>query len=312
MSNFDHLDLDGHALRLLLTVAEEGSVTRAAARLDCTQSAVSHALDKLREITGDPLFVRSGRGIVATAQAAVLARRARLLLDDLRAFSQAAGFEPSRLSGPFTVAANDLQRDLLLPPLLRRLRAQAPELTLRVIPSGAPRALLLRDGGCDLLITPRPPDASDIVHRRLFEDRYRVFFDAGHRAAPADRAAWLSAEHVTVRYEDSRSLDIDDVLAERGLARRFVATVPGMAGVAALLQGGPWLATLPSRVAGGVLRGLANAPVPVPTPRMPMYAVWHRRMHEDPAHRWVRGELDSVVAALLAGPEGEVPWPVVS
>ena len=310
MSQFDHLDLDGHALRLLLTVAEEGSVTRAAARLDCTQSAVSHALDKLRAITGDPLFVRSGRGIVATAQAAVLARRARVLLDDLKAFSQSAGFEPARLSGPFTVAANDLQRDLLLPPLLRRVRAQAPGLTLRVIPSGAPRAPLLRDGGCDLLITPRPPEASDIVHRRLFEDRYRVFFDAAHRAAPTDRDDWLAAEHVTVRYEDSRSLDIDDVLAERGLLRRFVATVPGMAGVAALLQGGPWLATLPSRVADGALRGLASAPVPVPTPRMPMYAAWHRRLHEDPAHRWVRAELDSVVAALLAGPAREGPWPL--
>lgn len=298
MSDFDHLDLDGHALKLLLAVAETGSITQAAQRLELTQSAVSHALDKLRTITGDALFVRSGRGIVATAQAAVLVQRARVLLDELRAFSQAAGFDPARWSGVLTVAANDLQRDLLLPPLLRRLRAQAPELTLRVIPSGAPRAALLRDGGCDLLITPRPPDGSDIVHRRLFEDRYVVFHDAAVRAAPASLSEWLAAEHVTVRYEDGRGLDVDELFARRGWLRRFVATVPGFAGIASLLRGGPWIAALPSRVAGDALRGLAMAPLPVEVPPMPMYAVWHRRQHEDPAHRWVRDELDVVVADL--------------
>jgi len=304
MNGIDHLGLDGHALALLVAVAEEGSVTRAAQRLGLTQGAVSHGLDRLRALTGHALFVRSGRGIVATPQAGVLAQRARVLLDELRAFTQAADFSPARLAGPFTVAANDLQRDLLLPPLLRRLHAQAPGLQLQVLPSGAPRAALLRDGGCELLLTPRPPEASDLVQRRLFEDRYAVFYDPAFHAVPPDRAAWLDvwlkAHHVTVRYEDGRSLDVDDVLALRGVQRHFVATVPGFAGLAALVQGGPWLATAPSRLAGGVLRGLAQAAVPLPTPRMPMYAVWHRRHHEDPAHRWVRGELDAV---LLGAPK---------
>jgi DNA-binding transcriptional LysR family regulator len=123
------------------------------------------------------------------------------------------------------------------------------------------------------------------------------------RAAPAGptaKADYAAAEHVTVRYEDGRGLDIDDMLAAAGIDRRFVAIVPGFAGIAALLQGGPWLATLPARLAGGVLRGLARAPVPWPTPPMPMYAVWHRRQHEDPAHRWLREQLDAVVAALPA------------
>jgi DNA-binding transcriptional LysR family regulator len=298
MSHFDHLDLDGHALKLLVAVAEAGSVTRAAQRLELTQSAVSHGLDKLRAITGDALFVRSGRGIVPTAQADALVQRARALLEQLQAFSQAAGFDPARLQGPVTVAANDLQRDLLLPALLRRLRAHAPGLTLRVIPSGAPRPGLLREGGCDLVITPRPPEGSDIVQKRLFEDAYRVFHDPAW-PAPATREAWLAAEHVTVRYEDGRGLDVDEMFAARGLKRRIVATVPGFAGIAALLQGGPWIATLPSRVGQGVLRGLASAPVPEPTPPMPMYLVWHRRHQEDPAQRWIRAQLAAVVAEVV-------------
>jgi len=298
-ARLSHLALDGHALQLLVAVAETGSVTRAAERLALTQSAVSHGLDRLRRITGDALFVRSGRGIVATAQAGVLVQRARRLLDELQAFSQAAGFEPARLAGTVTVAANDLQRDLLLPAWWRRVHVRAPGLVLRVIPSGAPQPALLRDGGCELVITPRPPDASDLVQRRLFEDRYAVFYDAAARPPPASRADYLAAEHVSVRYEDGRVLDIDSVLADRGVARRIVATVPGFAGLAALIQGGPWLATLPSRVGTGVLRGLAQAPVPLPTPRMPMYLVWHRRQHEDPAHRWWRDELLAVASSVL-------------
>lgn len=300
MSRFDHLDLDGHALELLLAVAEEGSVTRAAQRLGLTQSAVSHGLDKLRAIAGDALFVRSGRGIVATAQAEALVQRARTLLDGMRAFSQAAGFDPARWHGCVTVAANDLQRDLLLPALLRRLRADSTGVTLRVIPSGAPQPALLRDSDCDLVITPRPPEAADIVHKRLFEDRYVVFFDAAARTAPATRADYLAAEHVSVRYEDRRTLDIDAWLAEHDLPRTIVATVPGFAGIAALLRGGPWLATLPALLAHGVLRGLASAPAPFPTPPMPMYLVWHVRRQDDPAHRWLRRAVEAVAAEAMA------------
>lgn len=302
MSSLDHFDLDGHLLRLLLAVHEEGSITRAAQRLGVTQSAVSHLLDKLRAIVGDPLFVKCGRGIVATARADALAARARRLLDELRAFSTPAAFDRSRVAGCITVAANDLQRDLLLPRWLARLRAQAPGLTLRVIPSGAPTPPLLRDEACQLLITPRPPEGADILQKRLFEDGYRVFFDASCRAAPHDLADYLASEHVSVLYEPRRSLEIDDWLMARGVQRRIVATVPGLAALAGLLRGGPWLATAPSLLAAGALHGLGSAPVPLETPRMPMYMVWHRRHHDDPVHQWWRQELVEVAAACA--PQG--------
>ncbi|HMW24898.1 MAG TPA: LysR family transcriptional regulator [Burkholderiaceae bacterium] len=305
-----HLDLDGHLLQLLVAVHEEGSITRAAQRLGVTQSAVSHLLDKLRGIVGDPLFVKSGRGIVPTAMADLLAQRARALLGELRAFSLAAGFEPARLAADFTIAANDLQRDLLLPALLRRLRAEAPDVTLRVIPSGAPEAAMLRDESCQLVITPRPPDGSDILQKRLFEDRYRVFFDPAQRAAPVDAADYLAAEHITVLYEPRRSLDLDLWLAARGVQRRLIASVPGMAGLAAMLRGGPWLATAPSLLAAGALQGLASSDVPVETPTMPMYLVWHQRLQDDPVHRWLRAHIEAVVAdAGLRGPDAAPPTP---
>src|SRR5450631_1400906 len=120
MSKIDWSSLDAGVLQLLVAVLDSGSITAAAHRLGVTQSAVSHLLNKLREITGDPLFVKSGRGIVATARAEALGARARELLLDLERFARLGDFEPARWQTTFTVAANDFQRDLLLPGLAAR------------------------------------------------------------------------------------------------------------------------------------------------------------------------------------------------
>ncbi len=300
MSELDHLDLDGRLLKLLLAVYEEGSVTAASQRLGVTQSAVSHGLERLRGIVGDALFVKAGRGIQPTERARALAAQARPLLDGLQRFAAPQHFDPAQLHGTVTIAANDLQCHLLLPALLRRLRAQASGLTLRVIPSRVPSLELLRDEQCQLVISPRPPDSSDVMQKRLFADHYRVFYDADQRAAPADLAAYQAAEHVSVLYEDRRTLDIDQWLAAQGVARRIVVTVPGFSGIAPFVRGSAMLATLPSLLGVELLRGLASAALPLAAPEMPMYLLWHRRHQDDPVQRWLRAEVEAVVAARPA------------
>lgn len=300
MSKFDHSDLDGHLLNLLVVVFEEQSVTRAAHRLGVTQSAVSHLLDKLRAIVGDPLFVRSGRGIVATVRAEALVQRARPLLENLRGFATADSFDASRFQGTFTVAANDLQRDLLLPVLLARTSALAPGVTWRLIPSDVPRAEMLRDGRCDVVISPRPPEVGDLLQKRLFDDQYRVFHDPLMRQAPTGLPDYLAAEHVTVLYEPRRALDVDDLLASQGVQRRIVATVPGFAGITALIRGSQRLATLPSLLCAGALRGLAMSEPPCPCPQLPMYMIWHVRHQHDAMHNWLRQQIEAAVGPALA------------
>jgi len=291
MKKFNHLDLDGHLLHLLSTVIEQGSVTAAANALGVTQSAVSHQLERLRVITGDALFVKSGRGIVPTARAEVLALQAQGLLTQLQGFVHSGAFEPARLTQCFTIAANDLQRDLLLPNLLNRMQAQAPGVTLRVVPSDVPSADMLRAQDCQLVISPRPPDTTDIKHKRLFTDNYRVFYDPTVRKAPRSLKAYETAEHITVVHHPKRSLDIDDLLLKRGLNRRFAATLSNFAGVAAFVTGTDRLATLPGLLRQSLLRGLADAPLPFETPEMPMYAIWHVRLQQDPVHVWLRQHL---------------------
>ena len=296
MKKFNHLDLDGHLLHLLSTVIEQGSVTAAANALGVTQSAVSHQLDRLRAIVGDTLFVKSGRGIVPTARAEALALQAQGLLTQMQGFVHSGAFEPARLTQCFTIAANDLQRDLLLPRLLNRLQAQAPGVTLRVVPSDVPSAEMLRAQDCQLVISPRPPDATDIKHKRLFADHYRVFYDPAVRKPPRSRKAYEAAEHITVVHQPKRSLDIDDLLLKQGVQRRFVATLSSFAGVAAFVSGTNRVATLPGLLRLGLLRGLADAPVPFDTPEMPMYAIWHMRHQNEPVHVWLREQLFNVVS----------------
>ena len=290
----NHLDIDGHLLRLLLAVVETGSVTRAAERLGVTQSAVSHMLDKLRLISHDPLFVKSGRGIVATQHALQLADRARALLTSLEDFAQSGHFDPTHWNATITIAANDMQRDLLLPALVRRLSDQAPKLRLRVIPSDIPSLEMLRQEHCQLVLSPRPPDGTDIVQKRLFEDHYRVYFDAAVRSAPTTRAQYVAAGHVTVVYQPQRSLDVDQWLLAKGVVRDFRVSVPGFAGVPPFIAGTDWLATAPAGLAQQLFRGLQSARVPVACPRLPMYMAWHLRHQQNPAHRWLRGLLEAV------------------
>jgi DNA-binding transcriptional LysR family regulator len=295
----DALDLDGHLLQLLLAVVEEGAITAAAQRLGVSQSAVSHLLDKLRAIVADPLFVKSGRGIVPTARATALAAQARDILDSLRRFAaDSPHFDPALAQGQLVVAANDLQNHLLLPRLLRRLRAVAPRLTLRVIPSGVPSAALLREERCQLIISPRPPEASDVLHKRLFTDRYRIFYDETVRDAPLGLQAYQAAEHLTVLYEPRRMLDVDEWLLARGIQRQLVVLVPGFSGIAPFLRGSPLLATLPSLLGVELLRGFAQVELPITGPDMPMYMIWHLRHQHDPLHSWVRSELETVAREL--------------
>jgi DNA-binding transcriptional LysR family regulator len=307
MNSIDRLALNGHLLRLFLVVLEERSVTAAASRLDMTQSAVSHALQRLTALVGEPLFVKSGRGIAPTAHALALAEPARGLVEGLAAFGGRSGFDPAEALVDLTIAANDLQRDLLLPRLLADLEAEARSVSLRVIPSDVPSADLLRQGRCDLLISPYAPDGTDILQTRLLRDRYVCFYDAEARGAPRTREDFLSARHVTVVYPTGERLDFDRRLQRSGIQRDLAVTVPSFSAVPAFLRGTARLATLPSLLRANLLRDFAATGEPlhaVGADRaggLAMLMVWQRRVDRDPLQRWVRRKLaESARAAKTA------------
>ena len=216
-----------------------------------------------------------------------------------------------------TIAANDFQRDLLLPGFYRDVAAQVRSLDLRVIPSQSPSPAMLRENRCDLLITPLPPEGIDIVQKRLLQDHYACYFDPAARSAPTSRAAYLAARHVTVVYAGNERLDFDRKLAASGFHRQIAISVPSFSGVPAFLRDSDMLASMPSLLADSLMRDFSHVRIPLARPIrsmavLPMFMVWHQRYQKDPAHHWIRRQFERRRGGRGGGlngspPSGDIP-----
>jgi DNA-binding transcriptional LysR family regulator len=291
-------DLDLNLLVALDTLLEERSVTRAAGRLGLTQSAMSGALARLRSALDDPLFVRTQRGIHPTPRAEALAAPLKRWLSEGDALVRRAEFEPRRWEGSFTVSTTDYMQLALLPALLARLRSEAPGLRLAVVPLVRQRlAESLAKGEIDLGVTIPEFAPPEVRSRRLYRDRYVVAVRAGHPLAKLRRSSledFCRYDHVLVSPTGgSFEGPADLALAELGRRRRVSLSVPSFLLVPELLLAADLVAVLPAR-AVAKRRDIATRKPPIAIPDFDVMAVWHSRVHADPAHRWLRERLAEV------------------
>lgn len=300
MKNFDHKNLDWHLLEVFLTVLQEANVSRAAERLKLTQSTVSHSLNKLRAIFGDPLFVRSGRGVEATERARSLRFPVMRLLDDMKALSDERAFDPTVQPLRFNIAANDLIRDVLFPRILKVANGTRVDLRLKFMPSGVPAAGLLNEARCDLIITPVPPEGPDIMQLKLIEGEMVCFYDASVRDPPYTWEAYRDDKRVEVRFSDGRSsfnvvtdVDIKEMSEP-------IVSVSNFGGVVRFVKDSDLIATELNYMALGPLKELDQAPLPFKSEPVSVYLVWHRRDSTDPAHRWLRDHIVRASKELLS------------
>lgn len=296
MKEIDFLALDGKSLHTFLVVLEELSVTKAAERLGVTQSAVSHTLDKLRLALGDPLFVRSGRNITATARAISLHTPVRAILDDLKELTSQRVFDPLMGALEFTIAANDFQRDLIFPSLIRELRGEGVDITFHFIPSGHPTAEMLRQGHCQLLITPFPPDGPDIFQKRLFDDEDRCFYDESSRDAPKNSADFMAADYIDVTFK-SDGLEFKDLSCVYNIKPKI--TVPNFADTSVYLKNSDMLTIQLSLMSRVHFQQFASVPIPFGGVSLTMYMAWHKREHIDPASQWLRQKIEARIAYII-------------
>jgi len=296
MKEIDFLALDGKSLRTFLVVLEESSVSKAAERLGVTQSAVSHTLDKLRLAIGDPLFVRSGRNITATERAISLHEPVRTVLDELKALTSQRVFDPLMSSLEFTVAANDFQRDLIFPALIRELRNEGVDITFHFIPSGHPTAELLRQGHCQLLLTPFPPDGPDIFQKRLFDDEEHCFYDPKVRNAPQSDADFMAADYIDVPFKEMALLVKNIPQGERIKPK---ITVPNFSDVPVYLKNSDMLTFQLSLMGKVLFQQFDSVAIPFGGRSMTMYMVWHKRDHIDPGNQWLRQQIESQLTKFV-------------
>lgn len=300
MSKIDHLALDGQTLATFLMVLEETSVTRAANRLGVSQSAVSHTLERLRKIFDDPLFVRIGRGIEPTARALALGASAESVLDGMKSLTDLRKFDPLVEEMEFTVAANDFPTQLIFPGLLRDLTAEGVNLRIRFIHSGYPSSATLRASRYRLLITPKPLGDRDLVKESLVQSKMAMFFDPKIRTPPATWEEYVASERVEVQFSDTEAsiMALPSVdLSQFGPPR---ITVPNFGTLAQMIIGTDRIGTQLDVMKLGLLSDLEVAPLPIETTPVDLFLVWHRREHDDPAHRWFRQRVIETATSVFS------------
>lgn len=288
-------------LNLLLTLdvlLSEGSVARAARRLRLSPSAMSRALSRLRETTGDPLLVRAGRGLVPTPRALELRERVGpLVREALACLGPAETLDPARLSRAFTLRTSDGFVETFGAALIARVAAEAPGVRLRFLAKPDRDSAPLRDGEVDLetgvvgrTIGP------EVRAQALFRDRFIGVVRSGHPltegAVTAERYA--AGAHILVSRRGRDEGPVDAALAPLGLTRTIAATVGGFSAALALARNTDLIATVPERHTAGLRAGLVSFPLPVPAQEITLSLLWHPRLDADPAHRWLRARVREV------------------
>jgi len=296
--------LDLNLLRALDALLAEHSVTRAAARVGLSQSAMSHALGRLRAHLGDPLLVRTANGMQPTTRARALAAPLRATLAQLETLLRdEPAFEPATAHRTFALGVSDFEALTVIQPLLARLRRDAPNVDLRLswpAPGRVPE--LLGSGELDMVLKPLDErDAAEcMVHQRLFRERFVVVArrDNPLVAKRLTLKRYAEAPHALVAPGGTPRGRVDDVLAEHGLTRRIVVTLPHFLVVPHLIAGSDLLVTLPERVAQVLAPrlDLVLRPLPLSLGEFGVDALWHARSHLDPAHRYLRGLLREVTS----------------
>ncbi|RWL83615.1 MAG: LysR family transcriptional regulator [Mesorhizobium sp.] len=283
-------------LNLLVTLdvlLAEGSVARAARRLKLSPSAMSRALARLREATGDPLLVRAGRGLVPTPRAAELgAEVGRLVKEAEAVLRPAERLDLARLNRSFTLRNSDGFVENFGPALLARAAEEAPGVQLRFVPKPDKDSGPMREGAVDLetgvIGTTIGPE---VRSRALFRDRFVGIARPGHPLSEGRMTAarFAAGRHILI---SRRGLDrgpVDDALELAGLTRMIATVVGGFAEALALARGSDLIATVPERYTGTLREGLFTFTLPVRLAPLKISLLWHPRLDADPAHRWLRG-----------------------
>ncbi len=288
-------------LNLLLVfeaMFRHGSVTRAAAHIGLTQSAMSSALGRLRRQFDDPLFVNTRSGMLPTPRALELAPPLTEALALVRgAIGSRQNFEPRSSTRSLRIYMTDVGELVLLPSLMRHLHAHAPLIRLETaqLPA-AELAVRLETGDIDLAVGYLPQLADKIRRTRLFEEHYVCMTRPDHplgRSAPLTLKEFLGARHVLIASMGSGHQQLERMLSERGVQENVALRVPHFVVVPLIVASTDLLVSLPSRVAGASARvaKVKVHPLPIPIPSFGVSLYWHERVENDPANQWLRNAM---------------------
>ncbi|MHC8332897.1 LysR family transcriptional regulator [Pseudomonas sp. LB3P25] len=291
-------------LNLLVTLdvlLAEGSVARAAKRLRLSPSAMSRALARLRETTGDPLLVRAGRGLVPTPRALELRDRVSQVVQDAVAVLRPAE-QPDlkQLSRTFTLRTSEGFVENFGADLIARVAEQAPGVRLRFMQKTDKDSTSLRDGTVDLETGVVGKTAGpELRTQGLFRDRFIGVVRMGHPLSQGEitPARYAAGSHISVSRWGLDKGPIDEALEPLELERQIATIiVSGFSTALALARASDLIASVPERHTANLRTGMHSFALPLSLPAFTVSMLWHPRLDADPVHRWLRGCLRDVCA----------------
>lgn len=293
-------------LRLLALLLHERSITRAASLSGQLQPAVSRKLQRLREVLGDPLLVRSGAGMVATERAAALHGPLREILGQAARLERRDHFDPATAERSFQIVSADSLPPTFLPGVIGRIAAAGPRLqaVLRPGDTSFDAAKAFEEGDLDLVISNDPSPREDLRMGVLYTDEVVCLMRRDHPRAQDRRlplARYLGLRHLAPQLGNApRGGPIDGALARTGYHRQVVATVPEFNLAPQALLVSDLVFTTARRFAEhhAAQLPLAIVKAPAEIPPMRFYQLWHERDHGSPAGRWLRQQVAEQAAAL--------------
>lgn len=291
---------DFNLLVTLDVLLSEGSVAGAARRLQLSPSAMSRALSRLREVTGDPLLVRAGRSLVPTPRALELRSQVGTLVEGANAVLRPAEkLDLSKLQRRFTFRTSEGFVETFGPALMQRLRSEAPGVVLQFVAKPDKGSAPLRDGEVDIEtgvidVTTAP----EMRAAPLFEDRWIGVVRSEHSLTRGEVTAerYVKAEHVHVLRRGLHSTDIDDAVHAAGLNRTISMIVHGFSAALFLARETDLVATVPEGHTAGLRKGMYLFPLPIAVPTFTLSMLWHPRLDGDLAHRWLRRHVKKICA----------------
>jgi len=298
MDNIRNIDLN--LLVTLEALLTERSVTRAARRLHLSQPSVSVQLRKLREVFADPLLTAAPGGMAPTARALALLPDLRESLGNMRRlFSQKHSFDPGTAHMTWHIGGSDYSQVVIVMSLLEQLRRSAPGVSLACREASHARMFKQLDSGAIQLALLALDSVPDHLHYRvLFEEQYVLVVRKGHpiarqRLTPRKLA---QLEYVLMSPEGGGFRGVTDVELERlGYQRRVVLSTQHFLFIPEVVARTDLAAMLPSRLARRRDSQLQMLAAPLPLPGYEMAMVWHDRSHTDPAHEWLRRQVQLAV-----------------
>ena len=292
-------------LNLLITLdvlLAEGSVARAATRLRLSPSAMSRALARLRETTGDPLLVRAGRGLVPTPRAVELRERVSQVVEEGQAVLRPAErLNLTQLVRTFTLRTSEGFVENFGPDLIALVGEEAPGVRLHFLQKANKDSAPLRDGTVDLETgVIEKTTAQELRVQALFRDRLIGVVRTGHPLSKGKitPSRYAGGKHISVSRQGLEKGPIEEALQRLGLERDIVTIVGGFATAIALARASDLIATVPERHTGILRAGMHSFSLPVSTPEFTVSLLWHPRLDADLAHRWLRGHVRQICAAI--------------